>query len=227
MARTPAPFLALVIISFSAASILFSGCGIDSFAALEAPDPDFVIEPLIGETRFIFDHNTSNSGNDFLGYELYYKFYTLDQESTRQSDVSAIEGTTVPGTSTLVSRGYRRIRRPGGERPVIGIDPADKPSDITITIDMAANPYPEVYLDIYAPAWVDDLVREVVEEGQTDPIEKGFLDIDIVEGDSDVPSSYVNGTSIDMAVFVIAYGIDAGDLREIYSGPTYLGYVRI
>jgi len=93
-------------------SLLFAltmGCGLPTIPFLDPPvnpqaegtnDENFVLT---------FQHSSNNDGDDFQGYDLYYKLYTEDQTQLIDSDSNFIETTPrQPGPSRLINRGFVR-----------------------------------------------------------------------------------------------------------------------
>lgn len=101
-----------ITITFALLTVLALGasCGLPAIPFLEAPqNPDFVPGNSPENRVLTFEHNPANDGDDFEGYDLYYKLYTQDQTELIESDANFIETTPrQPGPSRLVTRGFVR-----------------------------------------------------------------------------------------------------------------------
>ncbi len=88
---------------------LGGACGLPTIPFLDAPENP--VAQGINDENFIltFQHSSDNDGDDFQGYDLYYKFYTVDQASLIDSDSNFIETTPrQPGPNRLLNRGFVR-----------------------------------------------------------------------------------------------------------------------
>ncbi|MEX2444542.1 MAG: hypothetical protein WD492_13125 [Alkalispirochaeta sp.] len=98
-----------LVITFFVVS-LGVGCGLPTIPFLDPPvNPGIVEGSPVNNRILTFSHNTHNDGDDFQGYELYYKLYTEDQADLRDADVSGIETTPrQPGRALMESYGFVR-----------------------------------------------------------------------------------------------------------------------
>ena len=127
-------------------------CGLESIVFLEGPRNDTLLptsaDPAIS-FRISFLHNSSaNNIPEFLGYELWYKFYDDLSGSGAGAgapfdlDRAAITASPVVlGPSRLESRGFRRMLGPvAGERPIIRLtDPEKADPSLRIYISFSPN----------------------------------------------------------------------------------------
>ena len=217
------PHISTCVLVLCAVSVL-AGCGIPALEALAAPvvlDADI---PLPLETVVTFTNNPVNNKIEFIGFELYYRFYA--DSGLLINDTDYIKASQTPDISALTARRFRRIRFFDDDaKPLIRVAAADKGMDFGVSIDFDTYRYPAVTVDAAASSALlsGNIVRYVKEEGGTDAVAKGFTSSDIDEGDEDLPET--SSAFVDMALFVIAYGYSA-DLREIYSEPVFLGYIQ-
>ena len=143
--------------------LLLNTCGLERFIQLHPPsNPE-----KGGDNRVSFTKTTANSEPEFIGFDLYYKFYGLLDDP--YSDLNAIVE-----FEDLEARGFRRIHystdKEGKiERPLIGIDlndrypeeppPADNTNDeFTLTAYLSGAPTDELTLKepIEYPIIIDD-----------------------------------------------------------------------
>ncbi len=85
--------------------IIFNGCGLSNITSLNSASIERVEEGVIR-----INHNTSNI-NNFLGYNIYYKFYNSADASLLQSDKNYItDSTKQPSSSILTTRKFKLIQ---------------------------------------------------------------------------------------------------------------------
>ncbi len=101
-------------------TFLLTACGLPSVPFLWPPENPG-LEGVANQAILTFQHNPNNDIDDFLGYDIWYKFYltTSAGEDLVRSDESAIDATPrSPGTGRLAQRGFRRAvalyRNPDG-----------------------------------------------------------------------------------------------------------------
>lgn len=93
----------------TAAVLAAASCGLPTIPFLAGPvNPD--AEGVNVENRILtFDHNTENAGDDFQGYELYYKLYDVGNITDIDADSNYISsGDGEPGPGRLEQRGFVR-----------------------------------------------------------------------------------------------------------------------
>jgi len=218
------------------------GCGIPTTEFLGAPDSTLV-EYNVQLASLSFPHNNvDNTTDNFLGYELYYKFYEhssqpLDNEFG--SDLSAVNN-SAPGSgkTTLDDRGFFRIREsvvtgvPGevDQPPLLPVDSGDRTTAFEVRVK-----FPDVPLSPVAANLQTHLIADGSEFGpeielararEASPleIELGFEsnDISIAPPDLDVPSGIITrDTPLQMAIVILAYGTNftGGTFATLYSDP--------
>jgi hypothetical protein len=118
MSKNPRFFRCLP--GLAAAYLLLTACGIEEYEILAPPNPQITT----GDDKFEFQKTTSNSGDEFRGFDLYYKI--LPSTETPSVDVYIYED--------LAARGYKRIhastdRISSVQKPLIGIDANDRIDD--------------------------------------------------------------------------------------------------
>lgn len=204
------------------------------------------------ENRLLsFDHNPNNDGDDFEGYELYYKLYTDDQTQRIDADINFIEATPrQPGPSRLVTRGFVRaaaVRELESSDPdsfsIVSSDqPPHLPTDptgasIEYRMDLQDPPTADANEDVFV-SWIQGgerkrgFRRRSDENAfSSDPTElKSFWnrqayapdDWDIVR--MNLNQEIQSGTPERMSIvwYVLSYGIDGTSFAGYYSEPLRL-----
>ncbi|MFP4378338.1 MAG: hypothetical protein ACLFP4_14940 [Spirochaetales bacterium] len=190
------------------AFVLPASCGIPQIVVLEAPE---VTRALRNPATVDFEHPVENDRDDFLGYELYYKFYEpSNPDSAFSGDRSAIENASPSAViSTLTTLGYRRVHAlaNGNQQPVVEVSAAERASQFTLTIDYPPN---VTSTDTAAAIWSSSeeaLARDLSLFGETESA--SFAPGDIELSDPDMPSDTTGAIgTIPMGLAVVAYGID-------------------
>lgn len=206
------------------ATFFLSSCGIPQFIVLQ--EPEFVSLPSLTNV-ITLGHSTDNDIDDFLGYELYYKFYDPATAAVQfAADATSIGGAG-PGTtlSVIGQRGYLRVfpSPDTGQIPSIQVSALQRAQDFTLDIS-----FPVDDLDT-TPARVDStssppidqiLVRDV---STVTGLDEGFTSVDLDFDDADVPAidpPPADGR-VPMGIVVIAYGVDFtnGTFAQVVSSP--------
>lgn len=196
---------------------VLSSCGIPEIVVLEAPD---ITRTVRSPATIDFEHSTANDRDDFLGYELYYKFYETE-DSVFANDRSALENASPSAaTNTLASRGYRRVHAldDTNQQPVIAVSATERDSSFTLTVSYPPN----VSSDETAIATWETQVQNLARDLGLFPNNQdaSFAPGDIELTDPDMPSFATApiGT-ISMGLAIVAYGIDFtnGTFSAIYS----------
>ncbi len=237
--------IAIRIIFLVATFAVISSCGIPTTQFLGPPDGD-TVSWTVSPPTVTFSHNDAeNSTENFLGYEIYYKFYQFLPDPMNGefgSDYAALVGAAPGSGKTAVeARGFHRVFEAGdtvGDLPLVGIETPDPPIDPSTKFDVeiafpyrpsALSPAPAlaVLLDRNAPTGSDQLgsvqlVRDPL--GGTGLSEKSFEsdDISTAPPDLDIPLGIPQTDAvIHMAIVVLAYGIDytGGNFETLYSDP--------
>ncbi len=140
--------------------VMIAGCGLPTIPFLDAPENPQA--QGINDENFIltFQHNSVNDGDDFQGYDLYYKFYTEDQTQLIDSDSNFIEATPrQPGPNRLLSRGFVRaaaVREWDQTQASFAVVSSDRPPHVPTDPTSSSIEY---RLDL----------RSVTEDGPTNP----------------------------------------------------------
>ena len=102
--------LARGLLTAAAIAAFLVACGLPTIPYLAPPQNADTTGGANEETwNLTFEHNPQNDGDDFQGYELYYKLYTVDQRSSIDADANYIAATPVePGPGRLQQRGFVR-----------------------------------------------------------------------------------------------------------------------
>lgn len=206
-----------------------AGCGIESITFVEGPLEDEVDSDLLG-ARITFNHNDSpaNQSDDFLGYELHYKFYRNNAtDDPYVSDQNSILAEPVPtGIGRLTNRGYRRIIREQQESAIPTILVTNKGLGYTITLDFSGNTNATASWNDGSPTTVD-LRRDT--PGATSGSFKSFFE-DYEEDDEDADQAIVDAAAdgdLGVAIYALGYGIEGGTFRQLYSEAVFLGYLLL
>ena len=219
----------LVLVIGCAAAV--AGCGIPQISYL-APPIEGTTDTLPPIVRFthdpLNDRDTVTYG--FLGYEIYYKFYASASAQTQfDTDRASVEDAG-PGTvvGVLGQRGFDRayaLDRP--TRPAIRVevpeptDPDDPPLSVSVTIQFQftsqADKHAEAQWTV-GQAEVQSLIRDQDLLAAREP-DLGFRIDDLEPGiHEDLPAATaLTGSTISMAVAILAYGIDYNAFAPIYS----------
>ncbi len=205
---------------------LFSGCGIPIIPYLH-PVSD-ILKPLSTESTFKFNNEINNTADYFLGYELYYKFYEINGDTTPESNSSTIINTDI---NKLNDKGVFRLYKSDGyldnppyKQPLIEVDPEDK--GVSFTVDIGPFLYNVIYPDISYLNETYSISRSVEDDSYT---LKGFIPEDFSSDDIDLPSvdDFNSQKYFYLSLFVVSFGIDPDTFNYIYSKLTYLGYIVV
>jgi hypothetical protein len=205
-------------------------CGIPTTQFLGAPASSSVDYTVFSPPSVTFAHNvTDNSGENFLGYEIYYKFYALTvnpSQSDFGTDLSIIRAAAPgTGTSTVENRGFRRIwlaDDTDGILPLVSVSSADAAIDFDVQIvfpDKASQLSPEPATATFLSATAE-LARQPAAGLAGESFESDDLSTD--PNDSDIPAGIPStDPAIHMAIVIFAYGTDntGGTFQPLYSNP--------
>ena len=219
--------------------LLGSNCGIEDFPAfLESPAKGFTAAPV-----FEFLATAENSETEFLGFELYYKFYLGPSDPQIQDDRE-----TIGVFDDLVVRGFRRLNRARNstlvEKPLIPVV-ADKGKRFAVQISFEdlTNPdqYPEITvtpIDVLTSPdtmTAQGLRRSVTyKSGAETGDYKRFNDFyEETPGtpDADITAAMwdeiQNSQPIVIALYVLSYGVEVSTTANLilYSRPLSLDYI--
>jgi len=209
-------------------SFCLIGCGVKTYPFLSPPLDSSIFEPLANDKLFKFYNYTNNNTNYFLGYEIYYKFYSLDKTVSKyESETELIELT--PTHDKLVSLGYTRIynRDDVFSLPLIPIDSVLAEEDIPIEIDfrfLTETIFPEIK---YSESRID--ISRYVKKGND--IQNNLYNFipELIGPDyEDISSSIVNENteSLYLSLYVLSYG-KYDVFKELYSKTAHLGKISL
>jgi hypothetical protein len=194
-----------------------SSCGIPEIVVLEPPE---ITRVLTIPAAVDFQHSTTNDREDFLGYELYYKFYEPgNADQAFSSDRASLESATPSAAvTTLTSRGYFRVHALSstGQQPVVPISAAERSSSFVVSVEYPATEFAVESASAVWEAKTQRLARDLSLFTETET----FVPADIDLTDPDMPSDTTGATStLPMGLAIVAYGIDFtnGSLSAIYS----------
>ena len=222
----PHRFVGYFLISL-AILCFFPQCGLEYIPYLSQP---LSLGSFVNDT-FQFIRTTEYAETEFLGFEIYYKFYKQGQSPDN----------TITDFNTLITRGFHRLSSstddPGRitiAEPLIKI-PSTNVGQITFTIDFnPVNPNePRTFND---STIVDVFLRRGVyySSGPFDQQYKHFdksFDLDTyLQGDADIGTEIMqeitSGNDLWLAAYVLSYGLK--DLSfDIYSDAVYLNYIEV
>ena len=206
-------------------ALLANSCGIPQIIVLEPP---LLVSPPPSLTNEItVAHSPENNVDDFLGYELFYKFYDPDTSASGFStDRVAIENAS-PGTalSVIAQREYNRVHAATdtNQIPVVQVSAAQRSQAFELLISFPSNTGaspPAIVTSDSSPAISQELLRDI---SVVVAVDEGFSaeDIDLV--DNDVPELVTapDDSIIDMGLVVISYGVDFtnGTFAQVVSQP--------
>ncbi|MFP4382578.1 MAG: hypothetical protein ACLFSE_00925 [Spirochaetia bacterium] len=212
---------------------LFS-CGLARYPTILPPEQIQAPGDILNEFEFL--HDPENDPDIFLGYELYYKFYTdlsnIENE-TYNEDTAYIENNAVFGSNVpniLQARSYFRITSPEVQaeaKPLIRFSLAQETEQTKVTVSFEPNPdyNPEEAYAFWGETDVITIQRSVSgTAGNFEPFLNEYYDAD----DADIPEDYdpVN-PDLSIALYAVSYGIDTTEFRSFYSEPLLLGKLEL
>jgi hypothetical protein len=222
----PVVVLQLIVILLS---ILSTGaCGVKSYPFLAPPEDSSIYEPLENDKLFKFFNYTGNNTNYFLGYEIYYKFYSADPAvSDYESELELIELT--PTREKLLSLGYSRLynKLDVYAKPLIPFTEELAEQAIAVEIDfrfLTESIYPEISyseISIEAARYVRDAddVQDNIYNFYKDNVSSEYSDIPSSICSADTETLYVS-------LFVLSYG-KYEVFNELYSKAASLGKITL
>lgn len=212
-------------------AILGGGCGLEAVAFLSPPIVTNPADGIIPEYRFA--HNPDTNEEIFLGFEVYYKFYSPNpdvyiQEYEADIDTITAQFTSSP-TTILGQQGYNRIVNPevddptNQQLPLLEIPPAFRPTTFEVVLNFpgdevtpapgrAAFSFTDETVPLYRSA------REGTEF-------QSFTPDEVETADSDVRNEITETTGISLGLVVMSYGRDRSTFPapQLYSEPVALG----
>lgn len=214
------------------AAVLAGGCGLEVVAFLSPPVVTNPADGIIPEYRF--SHNTDTNEEIFLGFEVYYKFYSpdpdvYDQEYEADIDAITAQFTSSP-TTILRQRRYNRIVNPGiddptnQQLPLLQIPPASRSTGFEVVLNFPGDEItPAPGRAVFS--FTDETVP--LYRAATDPTAEfqSFSPDEVQTSDSDVPNTITDTTGIALGLVVMSYGRDRSTFPapQLYSEPVALG----
>jgi hypothetical protein len=194
-----------------------SGCGLESYLLLNPPTA--VSSTASGEFKFKAD--STNNEYEFLGFEVYYKFYLTSE--TPNNSINTFE--------QLKTDSFLRLNNGGSDTATSISKPlffseSWKGTSYTVTIDFFNSANPSVDPDAPGRS-ITGLLRGVIGVGLLSPYDSYFKPFyNYVSADTDITPNLLNdinaGLSVTLALYVLSYGKDSTGL-ELYSQPVFLG----
>jgi len=210
----------LAVLALAAACGALAGCGLELWPFLDPPgDP---IEALPGTPLFQVINVTPRDITVFRGFELYYKFYSYDQETLKTSESG------LATRADLVAAHYWRMCSPGKlsaqglpNTPLIDVDAGDLNLPVITELDFSLV-VPEA--DYQGTVGRTIPIRRYATDtfGNTETFELSALD----PTDADLISvTWTGGGELYLVVYGLSYGL-INFTDQLYSDARYLGYVR-
>ncbi|MDR1316228.1 MAG: hypothetical protein LBK13_05065 [Spirochaetales bacterium] len=112
--------------------LIFSACGLNELVYLSPiEDGRVVIDP--GANGLVFFHNTGNNGlisnNNFLGYEVFYKFYPYDNFTTLvEADRVYFYDRFISSESAITAQGFQPLYRSADNLGALPANPLQRPN---------------------------------------------------------------------------------------------------
>ena len=224
MTKTALRVLCAVTVAAAVAS-----CGIPTTQYLGPVDADSIVWTASPAT-VTFEHNAlDNSTENFLGYEIYYKFYAQTPNPTDGqfgTDLAVIDA-AAPGTglNTVLNQQFRRITGANTASvvaPLIPVDPSDSTGVFAISLifpDKASQLSPDPTTAQYLAE-----VIELARQPDTGLFGETFESDDLTTSpnDADIPAGIPpTDLFIHMGIVILAYGTDntGGTFQTLYSNP--------
>lgn len=212
-------------------SLLLPGCGISSYPYLHPP---LVSSTLSDEKILNFTNPTDNDPNIFLGFEVYYKFYSQDPSIDEIGTADRASIISNPTISTIENLHYHRLfllssaTTVSEDVPSILVPFASRESNFTVTINfsnISSVSFPQVeYLST-----TDQIGRWVRAVSSTAYQLLGFDSGSFDNIDyTDIDSSLYNGSPYDdiwCSLYVLSYG-RYDIVSNLYSEPVFLGNIK-
>ena len=222
--------------------VILSACGLERLVYLAPINKDDVVPLSTGALGFGFEfvHNVENDIDEFLGYEIFYKFYSSGSAEI-VSDRIGLEDKYIATENTIRNLKFQPILKTietNRRRPLIGFIEDGSPyknrksTPFVFTVDFRGlnDPLPsEPVLTARNPsgAVVDEFpLRRITNPNRPNDLKKFLPSAEEFQiGDPDIsglPRSVFNpGGSLALSICVVAYG-RASDFSVIYSEVVFL-----
>jgi hypothetical protein len=215
----------------ASAAVLVGGCGLEVVAFLAPPVVTNPADGIIPE--YGFSHNTDTNDEIFLGFEVFYKFYSPDPDVYVQAYDADIDAITAQFTSSpttiLRQRGYNRIVNPAvddptnQELPLLEVPASFRATAFEVVLNFpgdAVTPAPGRAEFSFNDETV--LLYRTAREGTGF---QSFTPDEVETADSDVRNTITDTTGIALGLVVMSYGRDRSTFPapQLYSEPVALG----
>lgn len=206
----------------AAAMLALAACGLEILPYLEPPGDSTKASP---GTAVFYVLNQATPLAEFRGFELYYKFYSIDQSAEQTSQQS------LPDLDALQEAGFQRMYSPGHlseqSLPLIPVDPLDRNTPFTTELDFTVVVTMEPSADYQGanPPAVNPIpIRRAATDGSDNT--KTFAQSALDEADVDlVDVTWPGpGENLNLVVYALSYGLKDYS-TPLYSTPRYLGYM--
>ncbi len=213
--------------------LILIACGIPSYPYLYPPE-------AIGGGRTGFVHDSDNDPNVFIGYEVFYRFYSTDPGAVgggqAEQDMQLyftssfrISSIVYADESSSYNYGFRRAYiEPGGETPPqLLLETAD--INTTFTVELILDDASDNEIE-FSYNGDDYFVRRSVTDSDDNHI--SFLGDYDYDNDSDLVASGLDELNIYVAFYAVPYGIDPETLATLYAngnseGMEYIGSFQL
>ncbi len=204
-----------------------TGCGLENLPYLVPPGDS---TPASSSTPIFTINNQATSESAFRGFEVYYKFYSSDQDTLMENQKGL---TGITHDQIVTTYGFTRMCSQGTDSdqtlpytPLIDVDVADRNTDFPTILYFYYNsetPYADYQGD--TPRII--AIRRAAED--TTGEKKTFDDENFEEGDSDLDNVTWNTVTTDGLLYLVIYAFSYGVQdysTALYSTARYLGYMN-
>ncbi len=214
------------------------GCGLENIVYLSPPGNPTLASPI--NKTFTINSTSKNNEAEFLGFELYYKFYNISSSFPPSvEDVDDLKSYGyLPVCSEADSASGKYVNH---SRPLFEVPPLQRGTTFAITINF---PNPTVAQSdqpilVYNGGQLSWTIRRDIgdEDGTSITYQKGkpFIGIPASfpaynSSDTDISSVYGASASYSYNVYLVIFAMSYGraDITtHLYSPPVYLGYIQI
>ncbi|MFQ3619918.1 MAG: hypothetical protein SNJ78_03125 [Spirochaetales bacterium] len=227
-------------------AILLLSCGLETYVYLNPINIDSVKpEITLGNGYYQFSHNTDNDIDEFLGYEIFYKFYpagTTTPFTPIEGDRASLENRYIPTLTPLSEKKFQRLRlvaldglsagkEIGTAPPLLPISSGEKDTGWVYRLDFrpllnSPSEPPELVRLKADGSTIDATYRILRAPRQGSTNEETFTPLEIKVEDPDITSmglkEFVSNRGKLAVVFVVlAYGRRMDGLY-IYSNAIFL-----
>jgi hypothetical protein len=218
---------ALLAAIATASAFTLAGCGLENIPYISPPGYSVPATP----TNLVYTVN--NPARDagevlvFRGFEVYYKFFNSDTQSTERNIQSGLS----TRDQIVSSYSFHRMCTQGTQPqvvPFIPVDAVDRGTDFDILLDFSSVGTDSEATMTFDPSTVPPVLphgtvrREATESGEPKSFAQERLsgtDDDMVG--VDFPDAL--GERLDLVVYAISYGVQ--DYSPVYSTARCLGYM--